>query len=215
MAGYNNKNTYDSTDNGIFGKWWFIILMLLIFWPVGIVLIIIKVSKDKKASMTLGIVMKIVGWCGVAFCAMMTAVVVSEPPIDALDIVLLVIMYVPCIIFIVFGAKTRKRAKLYKRYLNLIINMNMTQIDNIAYEMKLPKDKVAEDIKTMIDKKFLPNAALHGDNITIEKTAVEDKKYTSVVECPCCGAKNIVSADRRSDTQIGVCEYCGSVLKNK
>ncbi len=211
-------------------SWPAIILALWIFWPIGIFLIIKRVSIDKKASLVsgkifgiLGIIMYVItGFFGL--CAVICLADMSDPS----NVEVLPIFLVMAIIFGIGGfalqkvsKKIKKEAEDIKKYLSVIINGNERRIDVIASSLGKSCDVAKNDIQKMIQKGYLKNAyineatrevVLTSNNTQNQETAIENtnvNKAKIIVACQCCGANNTVFGNS------GECEYCGSALNVK
>ena len=204
---------------GCLYSWPVIILALCIFWPVGIFLIIKRVSVDKKTAMGAG---KLIGGIGIAsyciagigFLACLSDGFVAE------DIGMILFFGIAGFALQKVSRKIKREAEDVKKYLSVIVNGNERQIDVIASAMGKSYDVAKNDIQKLISKGYLKNAyinegtreiVLPDNNIqeqvgtTTNTTA--NNVTTKIVACPCCGANNTIVGD------MGECEYCGSPLK--
>lgn len=201
-------------------SWPVIILALCFFWPVGVFLIIKKVSVDRKAAIGAG---KFIGGMGIVlYCIAALGLFVSL--VDGFageDIALVLFFGVAGFVLRRIAKKIKTEAESVKQYLSIIVNDNIRQLDAIASTTGKTYDVVHEDVKKLIDKGYLKNAYI--DESTREvvlpnnapvpqynanyATANAAPVQSKVVTCPCCGANNTVMGD------IGECEYCGSPLE--
>ena len=210
-------------DNGKVGllySWPVIILALCLFWPVGLYLIIKRVSLDKtvvvnnssgKGLKITGIVLIVLGGIGI---------IQSFDPFDFGSLVVFLFFIVGGIVLINKAKKIQAEGEIIKQYLSIIVNGNIRQLDVIATTTGKSYDVVRNDIKNMIDKGFLKNAYIDEGareivlpnttpitQNTVNATANVVPVQSKIVTCPCCGANNTVLGD------MGECEYCGSPLK--
>lgn len=206
--------------SGIY-SWPAIVIAFLFFWPVGVFLLIKRVSLDKKAAMNVGKIVGIVGACSYGMAAIgIIACFPSDFGSD--DITMILFFLVAGFVMRKVAKKIQSEAEKVKEYLAIIVNGNIHQIDNIAATTGRSYDVVKADIQMMIKKGYLKNAYLDesmsevvlpdnrpiinatpvSDNMTVEKTVV-----TKVIACPCCGANNTIVGAQ------GECEYCGSPIK--
>lgn len=209
-------------ENGKLGclySWPVIILALCIFWPVGIFLIIKRVSVDKKTAMGAG---KLIGGIGIAsYCiAGIGFLACLSDGFGADDIGMILFFGIAGFALQKVSQKIKREAEDVKKYLSVIVNGNERQIDVIASSMGKSYDVAKNDIQKLISKGYLKNAyinegtreiVLPDNNIqeqvgtTTNTTA--NNVTTKIVACPCCGANNTIMGD------MGECEYCGSPLK--
>ena len=199
-------------------SWPVIILALCIFWPVGIFLIIKRVSVDKKTAMGAG---KLIGGIGIAsYCiAGIGFIACLSDGFGSDDIGMILFFGIAGFALQKVSQKIKSEAEDVKKYLSVIVNGNERQIDVIASSMGKSYDVAKNDIQKLINKGYLKNAYINegtreivlpniiqepsGDMTNTSSVNVE----TKIIACPCCGANNIVVGD------MGECEYCGSPLK--
>lgn len=199
-------------------SWPVIILALCIFWPVGIFLIIKRVSVDKKTAMGAG---KLIGGIGIAsYCiAGIGFIACLSDGFGSDDIGMILFFGIAGFALQKVSQKIKSEAEDVKKYLSVIVNGNERQIDVIASSMGKSFDVAKNDIQKLINKGYLKNAYINegtreivlpniiqeqsGDMTNASSVNVE----TKIVACPCCGANNTVVGD------MGECEYCGSPLK--
>lgn len=201
-------------------SWPVIILLLCFFWPVGLYLIIKRVSLDKTAVIKnssgkglkiTGIVLIVLGGFGILG---------SFDPFDFGTLVVFVFFIVGGIVLMNKAKKIQAEGESIKQYLSIVVNGNVRQLDAIASTTGKSYDVVHNDIKNMIDKGFLKNAYIDEGareivlpstvpttQNTINTTANAAPIQSRIVTCPCCGANNTVLGD------MGECEYCGSPLQ--
>lgn len=185
-------------------SWGAIVVAFILFWPLGLYWYLKRIKVNKKDALNswkvalgFGILLLIFGFStvgegfGVLYLAGGVALIVSS-------------------------IISKSNSKKIKKYLSVIINSNVLQLDNISSTVGKPYDVVVEDIQKMIDKGFLKDA--HIDNsqriivLSTTDTSAQINSMTNtlptrVVTCQCCGANNSIAGD------IGECEYCGSALQ--
>ena len=206
----------ENNNIGCLYSWPVIILALCIFWPVGIFLIIKRVSIDKKAAIAIGgRGVQGVGIALVIFGALAFIGCASDP--EAADATVLAFFFmVGGIVLIVKSKKLKREADEIKSYLSIIVNGGVRGIDAIASSMGKSYDTAKSDIQKLISKGYLKNAyinegtreiVLPTNNIQAQTGAVTNNVAPKIVACPCCGANNTIVG------VMGECEYCGSPLK--
>lgn len=214
---------------GCLYSWPAIILSLLIFWPLGVALIIKKVFSNRKALLASSGMLSVLGvlmYCltGIwAICAMAFTDFSDSENVSAF-----VVFLVMTIVFWVGGfalrrssKKIKKEANEIKEYLSIIVNRNIRQLDEMVYITGKPYEVIRGDIQKMIDRGYLksayiddslkevilPNSTPVPQSGAHVVTANAASARSKIVACPCCGANNAIYGD------IGECEYCGSPLK--
>lgn len=201
-------------------SWPVIILALCFFWPVGVFLIIKRVSTDRKTAMGAG---KLIGGLGIAsYCiAALGLLVCISDGFAGEDVVMILFFGAAGFALKKVAKKIKTEAENVKQYLSIIVNGNVRQLDTIASTTGKSYDVIHKDVKKMIDKGYLknayidegirevvlPNSAPVPQNNVNVATANSAPVQSKIVACPCCGANNTIYGD------IGECEYCGSPLK--
>lgn len=202
-----------------FYSWPVIILALCFFWPIGILLLMKRVSVDKKAAMSVG---RLIGGIGIAsyiIAAVMFIACLSDG-FGSDDIGIILFFGIAGFALRKVSRKVKKDAENVKKYLSVIVNGNERQIDAIASSMGKTYDTAKNDIQKMIDKGYLKNAYINEGTreVVLPNNNVQGQVGTAanttannitprIVSCPCCGANNTIIGD------MGECEYCGSPLK--
>ena len=204
-------------------SWPAIIIALLVFWPVGLFLIIKRISLDKKTAMVAGKLIKIIGIVSCSFAVLGFLVSISDG-FDSADVGMILFFGIAGAVLLRLSNKIKKEADSVKQYLSIIVNGGERQLDAIASATGKDYEVVKKDVQKMIDKGFLKNAYINENTREVvlasaaapaaantgnifAKNASAAAAQTRVVSCPCCGANNTISGD------IGECEYCGSPLK--
>ena len=210
-------------ENGKVGFWYswpVIILALCFFWPVGVFLIIKRVSKDRKTAMGAGILIGGLGIASYCIAALGLLVCISDG-FAGEDVVMILFFGAAGFALRKVAKKIKTEAENVKQYLSIIVNGNVRQLDTIASTTGKSYDVVHKDVKKMIDKGYLknayidegmrevvlPNNAPAPQNNVNAATANATPVQSKIVACPCCGANNTIYGD------MGECEYCGSPLK--
>lgn len=200
-------------------SWPVIILALCIFWPIGIFLIIKRVSVDKKTAMGAG---KLIGGIGIAsYCiAGIGFLACLGDGFGSDDIGMILFFGIAGFALQKVSQKIKREAEDVKKYLSVIVNGNERQIDVIASSMGKSYDAAKNDIQKLISKGYLKNAYINEgtrevilpnnniqEQVGTTTNATANNVTSKIVACPCCGANNTIMGD------MGECEYCGSPLK--
>ena len=200
-------------------SWSVIILALCIFWPIGIFLIIKRVSVDKKTAMGAG---KLIGGIGIAsYCiAGIGFLACLGDGFGSDDIGMILFFGIAGFALQKVSQKIKREAEDVKKYLSVIVNGNERQIDVIASSMGKSYDVAKNDIQKLISKGYLKNAYINEgtrevilpnnniqEQVGTTTNATANNVTSKIVACPCCGANNTIIGD------MGECEYCGSPLK--
>lgn len=125
------------------------------------------------------------------------------------------------VLLILFGIKTKRRIKRFKRYVLLISNEHMISLQNLATTTSQSIDFIKKDLQKMINKKYFTNASIDlGTGVIVignRQQIVPNINTTTqenipieieTITCSGCGATN-----SRQKGIVGYCEYCGTILK--
>lgn len=212
-------------------SWGIITLWLILFFPVGIFLIVKKMTGDKFSCIKNGKALRVLGYILLGFALIYLIMAFSgELKIDdgssiVGGVIVAEIIFVGSGTLCVFkGMDYIKRGTKYNRYVSIINASNDLLIDNIAAAVPTTYDKAIEDIQSMLDAGFFMNAYLdlNKGELIMAKTdpqpnAIENNKSDESqgatndqphsVKCPNCGATNTAVPGTKNE-----CEYCGSPL---
>jgi hypothetical protein len=205
--------------------WGWIIFWIIIFWPVGFILVIRKFATDKKALMSGKTTsLSVIGWVLTVFGGIGFIGCVTDPTATS-GTVMALIFVVGGILLILKARKIKKQAAKYRKYIDVVVNYGEKNIDNIADAVGLQYEVVIKDLQDMIDIGYLKNAYIHQANREIllqqvvqpqvQQAYQQTQTYQQLsnpiqpkaVRCPGCGANNIVST-----SGVCECEYCGTPL---
>ncbi len=205
---------------------WIIVLAFLFFWPLGVVLLILR-SAGSKQSVFLGSTDKkkyIIGGACLILLGMMW--------ISSGSTGMGLFMIVGGIVVIAYADKSKRRAIRNRQYIDIIVNQGQTSLDNIANMCNINYDLVVKELRTLITLGVLKNAVLDEmtRTITIQRVApqipqqnlqqtlsglvdgvvgTQASESAQMVACTCpgCGAKVAI---RKGTTQV--CDYCDSPI---
>ncbi len=209
----NNDN--DKINSGLL-SWPVIIIVFCCFWPLGLVLLIKRFSRDKTAVVrTSPTVLKVLGIFLLSVGALGLIGFISDADYDVAAMLVCVFFIVGGVMLLRKAKQTQVQADNIKRYISIIVNHNVREIDAISKAMGRPYDDVKSDIQDLINNDFLKNAyineqtgcvVLASDNVRNEAQPKADLR-PRVVTCKCCGAHNTVVGE------VGKCEYCDSPIQ--
>lgn len=206
-------------------SWPAIIIFLCVFWPIGLFLLIKRLTLDKKTAMKGG---KVVGLLGAICYAMVIIGLIAciGNGFTGSDIGPLLFFAIAGFLLRRVAKKTKKEAEKVKQYLAIIVNGNVRQLDSIAAATGRSYTVVKADIEMMIKKGYLKNAYINENTREVvlpsaapaapvatpvaesqpQSVATPVQQQARVVACPCCGANNTIHG------ATGECEYCGSPI---
>lgn len=217
-------------------SWPVIIAVCIIFWPLGLVLAVKRVSIDPGAMRYAALLLNIAGIIWSLFTILTYVVVVGTEEITMGEILLMMgIFYVPIAIFIFWVARRlKRRAERRALYIDMLKSGNVTKLEILSKSTGEPIKKVKKEVLGFIKNNIIEDAYIdentqevifedrtkkeHNtaeairnakyDNVSKdEKKAVTKEHSERKVICQNCGATNVIYGNK------GECEYCGSVLK--
>lgn len=197
----------------IYQYWVVIILALIIFWPVGLILLYLKFRDNSKNKFIFsGTIKIIIGICSVLFALIGVAAEVDQPTGEVAVTIVMVLMFLAIGgAFIYFGVKNIKEGKIYENIRNLINFQEIESIEEIARKLKISEEKATQYISKAILLGFCNNNIEYKNKKIIYKKKiekeVENKKHERIIKCECCGGINHIN-----DTETKACEYCGMTL---
>lgn len=219
-------NLGDSMDNRkdslkILYSWPIVILATFALWPLGLFLLYLKCTRDKKAFFTVG---KIVGGLGYFWLfgfIILLMLFKSDPETTSSQYAMLVIIFgIPSLLMILYSRKIKKQSKRYKLYLVTIVNKNEYNLNNISVIARQPVARVKKDLQKMINTGYLSNAYIDHNKgvvciINVQSPQTTEGQYAASQQgmpqtnqssqaftCQCCGANNSGGS---------ACDYCGTV----
>lgn len=208
-------------------SWGIIALMFFLFFPIGIWMLVKKMTDEKFNYIKNGKSLKILAWILIGFAVMylimgITGELETEDGSSVVSgVIVMLMIFGGGGAFALYKAHSYiKKGTKYNRYVSIINSSNDMLIDNIAAAYPTTYEKATEDIQSMIDDGYFMNAYIDLNrrelimpqrsvsvNVTVnQNTAHADAKPTSV-KCKNCGATNMVVPGT-----VNECEYCGSPL---
>jgi len=204
-------------------KWWlswpFIIIVFFVFWPVSLFLIWKRSGFDKKVNLLSGNTIFILSYASLAFAFLGLLVSISEG-LTSDNIIGIMFFLLSGIGLVWVGKKLKNNADKSKKYISIIANKGIIDIDNIAAAIPTSYEITKKDLQKMIDKGFFEGAYIneserqiilpkkHQANSSDQSSMTQDNARMHAVTCKCCGAQNSVAAGT-----VGDCEFCGSKIE--
>lgn len=194
-------------------SWGWVIFWCVIFWPVGIFFLFKKLSSDKAATLQSSKKVSIISYV-LLFIGIVGLFSKSSDGSSSAGVA---VLFIAGGIWLLIIARNMKiNGVKYKKYINLVINQHVTDIDNIAASMGVTYTVASRDLQKMIDSGYFTGGfinvntreivLLNSNEVSSTQTN-PSQAQTRVVACKSCGANNTVVAGKNN-----VCEYCGSPL---
>lgn len=205
--------------------WALIIVLLILFFPAGIIVMLVKLHKDPFNYTSNGNGTIIVGWILFVFGIFYLINFLSDSATNSGVGPLLSGVAFFCgggFALVCHGRKYKQRGMLFSRYLTCIMNSKDGSIRDMAASLGFTYDKAYRDIVELIRCGALPNSYI--DESTncvvspyIKKWVIDYKNRTQMkeepeklksrtVKCSNCGGMNSITGNNNE------CEYCGSPL---
>lgn len=204
-------------------EWWLswpaIIIIFIVFFPVGLFLIWKRTTIDKKAALFSGRVVGIFGWISLSFALLGFLVCISEG-FGSDDVTAITFFLLAGAGLVTLGKKIKNSASKSRKYISIIANHGIIDIDNIAAAIPTSYDNAKKDLQKMIDTGFFEGAYINESERQIvlpekhqepqcnQSNNAEQSVRMQVVTCKGCGAQNSIPAGT-----VGECEFCGSKIE--
>lgn len=195
-------------------SWGWIIFWCVFFFPVGIFLIFKKINSDKTATLNNSKTVLIISYVLFVFSIIYVTMIFSE---GTSMIAAALLTGVGGIWLNIIAKKMKVNGEKYKKYITLVINQNVSDIDNIAPAVNVTYEVAKDDLQKMIDLGYFIGAyinetsreiilAKHNSNLVNQPTL--NQTVSRIVACKSCGANNTIILGKTN-----VCEYCGSAIE--
>ncbi len=150
----NQKSTY---------SWTVVIIVLIVFWPVGVFLLISKLANDRSTNFGGGAgFIKFVGILLLIFAATgLTTFTSGDSSVATGGIFIVIIFAIPGLWLIRKSRTIKHSGSNNRRYIELIINNQVRDVHEIARRMGVSQDQVISDVNSMINRGMLGRARLN------------------------------------------------------
>lgn len=207
-------------------SWPKVLILLYFFFPVGIYMLVTKMSTEKADYTSNGKGLKILGWVLIGM-ALLTPIMGMSGMLDTGEdvsvvgiVIFALLVFGSCGAFALYKASTYiKKGEKYGRYVSIINSINDTSIGSIATAYPTSYETALEDLRTMVAEGYFVSAHLdleRGVLVILGKGAANPaaRPDTAPVQaqpqkviCSSCGGPNeaIPGIPKR-------CEYCGAPI---
>lgn len=200
-------------------SWPAIIIMLIAFWPIGLILLYFRgICKSGKLK-TNGILLVILA-IGCYFMGF-TCLSITFEDLNkdlGINIFLDILFFGGAIAATVYAIKNFMRNNCYKKYVEKIGARKKVSIDELAQQMGVTTEVVVANVSKAIKCKMLNGYINEKEEIIINSGNMQDsasvyreeKEEIVTVQCKNCGANNkfVVGKENR-------CEFCDSILEKQ
>ena len=203
-------------------SWGVIILLLVLFFPVGIGLAISKLHKEHENYAKNG---KTVFIIGIVFAFLGIVALAGEGDTFASFLIFAGLGAV----MIWQGLSYKKLGQTYEKYRSVLVNSADGSIDNMASILGVDYDQAVADLNEMIAKGLLPDSYVNKDDRSFVSPLLQ-KSFESfapeipypqvgaavtrstpqvkTIKCPNCGGINTINIG-----DDNLCDFCGSPLE--
>lgn len=197
-------------------SWTVVILTLIFVWPIGLVLLFLKLTNNdgnntklKSSANKFWILAIVCYFLILAFFSILSDSTGSEL---ITDLILLILAIVGAVIFTRKAIKLSKEYKYLKKYIEYIVAKRNISIEELAKSLGEPVEVVTKNVLKIINLKMIDGYINEFNEIVLNSYAQTNnmnnpREKVSTVKCKNCGATNkfIVGRENR-------CEYCDSIL---
>ena len=208
-------------------SWGIIALMFFLFFPIGIWMLVKKMTDEKFNYIKNGKSLKILAWILIGFAVMylimgITGELETEDGSSVVGgVIVMLMIFGGGGAFALYKAYSYiKKGTKYNRYVSIINSSNDTLIDNIAAAYPTSFEQAAKDLQSMLDDGYFMNAYVDLNrrelimppkattvNVAVNQNTSPSYGQPTNVKCKNCGATNTVVPGT-----VNECEYCGSPL---
>lgn len=181
-----------------------IVIAFLVFWPIGIYLLISRNTATKQGMFAGGLNFKQSATIAAILFAMALFCLFDS---DIRSVSIIYIIGAVALLF--YGKNNEKKIARYRKYIELVVNNNISGIDTIANACGINYDTCRNELATLISKGVFKNAVINDTlhTINISKNAVSPNSQVIMVTCSGCGAS--ISLAKGTTCE---CDYCGNTL---
>ena len=151
-------------------SWTVVVIALIVFWPVGLFLLIGKVANDRTVSFGGGSgLVKFVGIILVVFAALgLTTFTSGDASVATGGVIMIIIFGLPGLWLLKKSKGMKNDGNRNRTYINYIVNNQVHDIAELARRMNVSQDTVIRDVNAMIERGMLGRARLNLNNGKIE-----------------------------------------------
>lgn len=197
-------------------SWGIVILLFVLFFPVGIWMLVKKMSVETDRRLENGKYLRIFGWVLAALGVIYAAICISSAAttgnmgfIGTMTVALL--LFDGGGLFMVYKGGWYIRLENTCRRYSGLIQGEATPLDAVAAGSGRPYDQVVGDLNELLKAGYYPGAQLDLQKRQLRLPAVWAPQATAftpyTVKCPGCRAQNLVSSPDKT-----ACDYCGAPL---
>jgi len=196
-------------------SWFWVILGLIIFWPIGLILLFKKINDDRTANIKSGGLVALISYVLISISAYQLLMFATRG--SSAGLTFAIAMGIGGIWLNRISRNMKRTGKRYRQYIDLVVNQSQYSIDHIASVVGVSYDVAVNDLQKMISMGYFRGASVDyarrtiGLPVPVAHAPVVGHAQGGFVQervaaCPGCGANNRVSG------AVSMCEYCGSPI---
>jgi hypothetical protein len=188
-----------------------IILAFIIFWPIGIYLIVSRSRASKRGMFVGGLDFKTA--CIVAAVLGVMGLLCLSGSNSSFGGAML--YFIGAVAVFIYGKKNDGKIERYKKYIDMVVNQHIDNIDTMANACGIPYGTCRGELATLIAKDVFKGASIDDTTHTLNLMrrvappveVMGRATVTVTVTCSGCGATAAITQGTSCE-----CEYCGNIL---
>jgi len=205
---YKIHDTRYVASNGLGVSWYSVFLTMLVLFPLGIYYMIRKVSHEKKRYLSNGIIMTVVGSVFVVFSVPILSLLIATGADNLRSLLLLAVLPAAPLLtglgMIISGITLQRKGHTYQKFLTLITEYEITNLDDFKVEFNMPYSKVTSTLQKMIDIGFLSDSYIYHKDRELIVPGISKK---IALKCKTCMGTTVLYSNEER-----ICAYCGGEL---
>ena len=197
-------------------SWGTIIFWFVLFYPIAILLLVLRFIKEKDKYISNGKALKIISiLIGSPSLLLFYLWLIGEWTYEdgtaisfGMFLFVCAFFVVPAMLLFKKGQQYITRGQIYDHYLGQLRQYQSIDINQLSAEIKVPYSRTCSDLQYMIDSGYIPNACI--DHYTSRLVLIKPKysdylPNSRIVTCPHCCGNNTVRGEKHI-----ICDYCDS-----
>lgn len=199
-------------------SWGWIVFWCILFWPVGIYLLVRRLGSDRTAVLKNSGTVRIISIVLVVLGVLSMFSAFSSSGTIGTFFYGVLLFVLPGVLLYRKSQSMKYEGEKFQKYIAIVINQGEKSIEKISLAVGVSKQEAQEDLQKMIDHGYFQNTYIDAaaseiilpDRKNRDLVAYEQEKQKNyrAVTCQSCGAQ-----EKIAEGQTRKCEYCGSLLQ--
>lgn len=199
-------------------SWGWIVFWCILFWPVGIYLLVRRLGSDRTAVLKNSGTVRIISIVLVVLGVLSMFSAFSSSGTIGTFFYGVLLFVLPGVLLYRKSQSMKYEGGKFQKYIAIVINQGEKSIEKISLAVGVSKQEAQEDLQKMIDHGYFQNTYIDAaaseiilpDRKNRDLVAYEQEKQKNyrAVTCQSCGAQ-----EKIAEGQTRKCEYCGSLLQ--